>query len=308
MSFVKTISDSVGTAAGVACPLFGILFASLSLQIGGTIAVALGSASIFLLGFIALAMLYVTYEKNKEEQLAIAQKTTSYLTEFIENYCQLLRLNNMNDLNLISFLKRCAKHKDEYKFQLKFIEFIKKKYPTFLKNYPYSDQEFNNLVIEEIIREFNDSKSLKKLIKSPPWTTIASSFFISAAGVFGAIAGTSAGIMGILMGLGVTTGFAAIPPLGIAILVLAAVTALCVAIHSVHGIIEKNQKTLLFKSFKHFNNSYGDGFDLSFSKENNEFFHNFKSNRLKHNFEHVSATIPPIFDTQNFAENRYNFS
>ncbi|MBA2710225.1 MAG: hypothetical protein H0U57_06510 [Tatlockia sp.] len=304
MSFFKTIADSIGTASGVACPLFGIITASLSLQIGGTIAVVLGSLSIGLFGFVAVGMFYFIYKKNQKEELELAQKTSSYLTEFIENYCQIVRMNNMNDSNVFSFLKRRSQQKEEYKFQLKFIEFIKVNYPDFLKNYPYSEHNFNNSTINEIIEEFNASESLKKLIKPPTWISLASSFFISLAGVFGAIAGTSAGIMGILIGLGITTGFAACPPIGIAILVLATLTALFVAIQSIQSTVEKNQKTQVYKSFKHFNNAYENGLNLDFSKTN-DYQANFNTVRPKTNFALASANLELDSDELDIYQNQF---
>lgn len=290
MSFYKTISDSVGTAAGVACPLFGIASASFSLKIGSTVALVLGSVSIVLFSAVALGVFYIFYQKNKAEELKLNNKTKAYLTEFIENFS----ITNRQKVILEEGVIQCS-----------LIRFMEQNYPSFLRNYPYANQKVNSKMLEKIINHFTNSLAIKKLIPSPPISTLAPIFFLTITAVFGAVAGTTAGMMGIAVSLGLLSGF--VPALGIAVILFSAVTAICIATHSVRGTIEHNQKTHLYKSFKHFNRSFKNS-DLEKNKPEFAIFNSENDNKASKRLHFFEQERPVSANNVNFSSGSLKLS
>ena len=278
MSFFKTISDSVGTGAGVAWPLFGIVSASLSLAVGGTFALILGSICTCLFISIALGVFYLIYQKNKVEELKLDNKSLIYITEFIESFClSYSKDNDINNEKLTAFLEVCAIQNEEFLLQIYLLKFIKKSNPSFLINYATRDQNENREILKKIIKEFNAFPILDKWIISPPMITLAGGFFLTSTAVFGSVAGTSAGIMGLFISLGFIGGFGSLPVLGGAVILVGALAAAYVAVQTTRGMIEKNQKLQVYKSFKHFN-------------------HTFSAENLENNLQE-SDTLSPQIDT-----------
>ncbi|MBA2657220.1 MAG: hypothetical protein H0U70_09625 [Tatlockia sp.] len=244
MTFYRTIADGIGTAAGVACPFFGIISASLSLKIGGSFAIILGSCSLILFAAIAVSVFLIAYFKNQADETELNKKVLLNTSEFIDNLCILKK----SGIDCTELLKS-----DSLPYDL--FCFIENNYPSFLPKYLSISEDKNSKIISTILNEYYLSSDLDKKIKPVSTPELIKVFFINSAAIFGTIAGSSAGLMGIAMGLGFLSGFGAIPAVGVGIIILATIAAVAVASQAIEATIKTNQKTQLYKGLKQSNRS-----------------------------------------------------
>lgn len=265
MSFIKSSFDGIGTGAGVAWPFFGILSSTLGLAVGGTVALIAGSVAGLLFCLISGAIFYLSYKNALNEKVVLQGKLERQIGKlnhvinlYLEGLYQKYLLQHEGDVidsdktaNIISFLKiqiakdsnKRIKHPVMYQlFDALLTEqadygllqqFVQTKI-TMLQ-----DPSQNNL--SQAIQRFTDYIIRSMPIKSAPITSKAQAAFFSAAGTFGAIAGCTAGFVGLLSGLGLLAGFAAIPILGWATLATAIILAAYVALQSVEQVEERFQ-------------------------------------------------------------------
>lgn len=213
---LKALLDGFGGAGGVVWPLFGILAPTLGLSIGSTAACLLGGACG--LGFLVLcsSLAYASYSQQQQEQQKIQEKLQQYRQTFSLVFNQ---LNNENLIENHSTLK-CYSH---------------------CKN---SDEALNKFLHEQRQKE--------KLV--PLFKLILAGIVGFCTG-FGTVAGGTAGICGVFVGIGLIAGFAALPPLGMFALATASLLGIYMAQLQIKSV--KKHALLQFecKSIKNLINS-----------------------------------------------------
>jgi hypothetical protein len=219
MAFFKSIINGVGTGAGVAWPLFGIVFSVAGASVGGLLSFTLGGIAATLFLTVCAAVFYLSYEHAQEEQ----QKLQILLQK--------------NEQKLIEFINEYIKTMDkQYQLTDKKISF--ESYLLLQLNQQLSDRDNNkqsplhqSLIIIKIMSEQQlfKEKSILSLIEkefvnpvSIPFSKAITPMFFAFVGTFGSIAGCSAGLSGLFSGLGLFSSFAAFPLLGWGVLAIAA--------------------------------------------------------------------------------------
>lgn len=89
MQFLKSLGDGVGTAAGVAWPIFGVTLGSLGLAIGGISAIILGAISIAVFLLVAIPVTcwsYQNYLKEKNELLTKLQEKKQRMRQSLRTH------------------------------------------------------------------------------------------------------------------------------------------------------------------------------------------------------------------------------
>ncbi|CDZ76543.1 hypothetical protein BN59_00817 [Legionella massiliensis] len=266
MSILKSTFSSIGSAAGVAWPIFGIVSASLGLA--GPMVVALGTGCGLLFVLVSIPVFYILYRNALEERNKIDEKLSRNLLLFLENshaaYLNNYRANRTaSPGHFLCSLLLAQADNEQNAIQIKFLEFINKKYPYFLQKYARYDLEQKKEWIGLIIKDFLISTNLDNeldLLDDLEVLKIAALGFI---GTFGAVAGCSAGMMGVFVAMGLLAGFGAMPILGFLALAAAVLAGVCTAGISVHIALEKDKKSQLSKDFKKFNRDFVAEFDLT---------------------------------------------
>jgi hypothetical protein len=258
MSIFKSTFDAIGTGAGVAWPSFGILASALSLGIGGAAMATLGSVCCGLFLLVGLRVFYLAYKKSSLEESRLNEKLTSHLSCFIDQLhdCYLNQDEQLEDF--YSYLSQFDHNRTERQpnLQVQFLEFIKKNAPQFFSNYEQFPSEKRQAKLKKIIATFLNSSDFEEDIKSLSNDELLDGAFLSFVGVFGATAGGTSGVIGVLVGVGLFSGFGAIPILAAVVLTTAVLLAVCGALVSIHSNIEKNKKTQIYKHFKAFNGEF----------------------------------------------------
>ncbi|PJE08615.1 hypothetical protein [Legionella sp.] len=254
MSIFKSTFDAIGTGAGVAWPSFGILSSALSLGIGGAAMAALGSVCCGLFLLVGMRVFYLAYKKSRLEESQLNKKLTIHLSRFIDQLhdCYLNREEQMDFYTYLSHFDLNDSDR-QLNLQVQFLVFIKKNAPKFFRKYDQFSPEKRLAKIEEIISDFLNSSDFEKNIKSLANDELLDGAFLSFVGVFGASSGATSGIIGVLAGVGLFSGFAAVPVLASIVLTTALLLAICGTVVSIHSSFEKNKKTQIYKNFKAFN-------------------------------------------------------
>lgn len=234
----------IGTGAGVAWPLFGILSSALSLGVGGTFAISLGCICGFLFLAVSIPVFYISYKRANAVELKLDQKIHLIFSGFLNSIEEFDKIFPNNGEN-------CPK----IRLQLQFIQFLKLKNSILLTNINLHEASKQEL-LASLINDFIKQPNIKKDLSSLPISHLSDTAFMSFVGVFGSIAGCSAGLMGVFVTLGIISGFGALPIL--AAVVLSAATGLGVfaAVHNTKTEIEQNRKIQIYKSFKKFNRDF----------------------------------------------------
>lgn len=268
MSVFKPAFDAIGTGAGVAWPLFGILSSALSLGIGGVAMVSLGSICCGLFLIVGIPVFYLSYKKNKLEEMRLNKKLNTHLLNFMERLYRCY-IEEATQLDFSSYLRQidCEGAGEKMTIQALFLEFIKNNQNDFFYNYHQYTAIEKKEEAEEIIKAFINSADFKENSAVPSMRELLEGAFLNFVGVFGAVAGCSAGVMGVFAGLGLISGLSAIPFLGVAILCAAFVLGVCGAVLSVYSNSEKTQKIQLYKNFKHINDHFDAEINLDKQKE-----------------------------------------
>ncbi|MDR3504168.1 MAG: hypothetical protein P4L79_16490 [Legionella sp.] len=219
MAFFKSIINGVGTGAGVAWPLFGIVFSVVGASIGGLLSLTLGGIATTLFLTICAAVFYLSYQQSQEEQQQFQirlQKNEQKLIEFINEYINTMDKKYQLTDKTIPFESYLLLQLNQ-----QFLDSGKDKQSPL-----YQSLSVIKIMIERQLLKEKSILSLieKELIKpSPvPLSKAGTAMFFAFAGTFGSIAGCSAGVSGLLAGLGLFSSFAAFPLLGWGVLAAAA--------------------------------------------------------------------------------------
>lgn len=227
MEYFKSIISGIGTAAGVAWPLFGIAFGAVGAAIGGLASLALGGVAIGLFISITAAIFYLSHQKAQEEQQkfkAQLQKNEQKLMGFIDEYIKISYINYQSSIQTIPFKTYLALQleqqlsvtaQDEKQATLHQVLIIIK---TITENPDFK----RNAILPGLKQQIINSQP------APYFNTMTPAFF-AFVGTFGSIAGCSAGVSGLLNGLGLFSSFAAFPILGWGILGIAVAMGLFAA-------------------------------------------------------------------------------
>lgn len=252
---LKSCFDGIGTGAGVAWPLFGIIASALSLGVGGALAIILGSICCFLFLAVSIATFYISYKKFKQDSLLLKEQLYPCMFLFLDNlYQQFLKLPPKNGFTFKDFLQEWTLGKKyTHPLPVKFIQTLMTSSPSFVQAYGRLTLMEKELVGQKNIEKFIQHPEVEKMIPAPPLKDRLHHGFISSMGVFGSIIGCSAGVMGILTGLGIMSGFAAIPFLGPLIILAGIGLGTYVAVQSVKIANEKHVKTEICKCFNAYN-------------------------------------------------------
>ncbi|WP_133129292.1 hypothetical protein [Legionella yabuuchiae] len=280
MQLIRSTLDGVGTGAGVAWPLFGILTSSLGIAAGSTVALATGSIASVLFCGICCGIFLISYQNALKQNTAASEKINKYIkrlnievNQLLEDsyqgylaHCK-LESKEVNAHDALSYINsrlnskiRAAK-KFPTKFQspntLKILEELlksgqPKKSNELLSAFIMQKMEHNNN--QEFIALYIQSLIHRVVLEIPlsplPFSSSFKTGFVAFAGAFGSIAGCSAGFMGLLSGLGVISGFSALPVLGLSILGIATVLAIVVAVEAVRNATELHKLNSLKSSIK----------------------------------------------------------
>ncbi|ARH01126.1 hypothetical protein [Legionella micdadei] len=259
MSVFKPVFDAVGTGAGVAWPLFGILSSALSLGIGGAAMAGLGSVCCGLFLLVGLRVFYLSYKKSKAEEAQLNDKLHKNLSGFIDRLYNCY-LEEDTSLNFPDYLNSSNLDREETSnrtsIQVQFIEFVRGNSAKFLLNYHHHSPIKKNEKLKKIIKAFINSSDFNERVKALPMSELLDGAFLNFVGVFGAVAGCSAGVIGVFSGLGLMISLSAIPFVGAAVLAAALFLGICGAVISVHANIEKNRKIQIYKNFKGINHNF----------------------------------------------------
>ena len=237
-SLLKSFITGLGTGSGVAWPLFGITCAILGASIGGPLSLALGATSICLFFSVSIPIFYFSYMdelKNELQQQNLFNKNNKKLHASIENYLQCIYKHYAQDSHAQVFTDYCERiiNKDLHdSVALKtnsalslLLELIQQQHEL-MKNNPPSGK------FKHIARCVCNNIPLKSL----PFSKLVIPAFFGFVGTFGSIAGGSAGVAGLLTGLGIFSSFSAFPLLGWTILgaavLMGSFVAICAALQA----------------------------------------------------------------------------
>lgn len=225
---LKSALNGIGTGAGVAWPFFGILFAVVGGSVASFLSLALGIVSITLFISVGLLIFYLSYQEQKAleedfQQQIIKNKTK--LSIDIHDYIYSIEQAYSYEHPYLSFYEFFKTRLDRDLIQIgrmdntsslyKILSIMKEEYET-TQNIPKSE-----CILERIAHLSEDQPA-------PLFTKMTPSF-CAFVGAFGALAGCSAGISGLLTGIGVFTSFAAFPLLGCGILAFSLISATLLA-------------------------------------------------------------------------------
>lgn len=241
MRLFRASFNAIGSAAGVAWPLFGISFSILGGSIGSLLPLTLGAISIGLFFAISIPVFYFSYQEMKKNDLQFEeqlQKNQEKLVIDINNYLNSIYENFCNQ-----------KGEDD------FIYYLKKIIAQDLQEIARTDINSPLYQILLLIKKQNEEQQFiftdKKLLfaeiagqtsrQSIPYSKLLAPSLFGFVGTFGSIAGCSAGISGLLTGMGVFTSFAVFPLLGWSIIGIAVICGAIMAYHATTGVKEEFQ-------------------------------------------------------------------
>lgn len=218
MTFLKSSLDGIGTAAGVAWPLFGILASSLGLAAGSGLAFASGSVSAVLFCTVCIATFYVSYQTMRREDNWLK-------THYFEEQKK-LSINLMQCLN-----SSRATHCEQA-----LMDILHDAVPNLARTFQLDNIQTSNKRRAFII------DLLSNVQKKPmPKNKLFKTGMISGFGAFGSIAGCTAGFIGLLTGLGLVSGFSAFPIIGLGALAVAGFFAGVVAVEAGKKALQRHK-------------------------------------------------------------------
>lgn len=242
MLWFKSLLNGIGTGAGVAWPLFGIVFTLLGGLIGGSVSLVLGCISLCLFSAVALAIFYFSYQEMKSNDQQIQEqfkKNEQKLVGDINAYIQSIHncYLNTNALDFNDYFK-CRLHRDLEEAQ----DSNSSLYQILLLIDEQADAPRSKLIVEQVAKTM--------AYQSAPVSKVLIPAFFSFVGTFGSTAGCSAGFSGLLTGIGLFSSFAAVPLLGWGIIGAATVCGLFTAINSAIAAGEAFKMTQLNLLYK----------------------------------------------------------
>lgn len=232
MYILKSIGDGIGTAAGVAWPTFGILSSIVGLALGGLGAIWLGAFTMGLFLLVGLPVAYWSYQNYRKEKNSLAiklneqkNKTTTlfrnYFSCILKQYLfkqNIRKISYANIQSIIDYLDKKIKKDFNHASQStkQALSLAKSQWVKKLKIFQQeclANGSFDSTVLYtaiEMLTVESNSYPLKPYAFSEK-CKLAMVGFTSA---FGSIAGCAAGVMGLLVGVGVFTGVASVPVVG----------------------------------------------------------------------------------------------
>jgi hypothetical protein len=269
MLLFKSILNGIGTGAGFAWPLFGIVFNVVGASIGGVFSLTLGSITVGLFILIGGGICYLSYHKGKEEQKlfrALLEKNEQKLIQFIEKYLKLMFEEHQATNKTTSFKIYLIARIDQ---QLLLIAHDKEQIPL------HQTLKFIKATVDQ--PNFTQNSillSVKQQIKthsSVPFSMIVIAALGAFVAAFGSITGCSAGIAGLFTGLGLFSSMAAFPIIGWSVLVIAVSISLFAAggaivearAHYRNHLLNQTIKTM----YQHLKKKVSDWSNLSFEKD-----------------------------------------
>lgn len=260
MALLKPALDGIGSASGVAWPIFGIVSSALSFSTSSTASFILGSLCSTLFLLVSLPIIYFSFQKAKQQQLTLNKKQENFETILLSNLVELFATVKQSETlslesNFSKFLKKKRQELQQSSTEEKklFDKFIKLliilNSPSIYNSFNHSNpQTFNSFLNVSTNQFLIDELNKKRHFATGKDKMYAS--FLGFVGAFGTIAGGSAGISGLLTGLGLITGFSAAPWAGFIIIITATIVATYIALNTAK-ITELNAaKTYQYKRAK----------------------------------------------------------
>lgn len=247
MTLSKSLFAGLGTGAGVAWPLFGIVSSALSLALGGLTVVGFGAACSLLFLLICLPVFYFSYRQEKQQKEQSEAKFVKASQELVDNLYAVFMLRG--DCNYVKFVREWLRKKDEFPKQLvPFLSILLLKMNDAGAKIP--DEQMIQLAAKHYLA------AIQARLPAPPAKKLAQTAFLSFVGTFGSIAGCSAGMMGVVSSLGIMTGFGAIPLLAAVILGTAIICGIYAATQAMASETAEWKKTQIRQQLKSFNRTF----------------------------------------------------
>ncbi|WP_131795610.1 hypothetical protein [Fluoribacter gormanii] len=228
MLFLKSVLNGVGSGAGVAWPLFGIGFAIIGGSIGGFFSLTLGIFSLFLFLAIGSTIFYYSLKQTQDNEQIIQeqlqtnqQKLLTDINEYIESVRRYFSYEQNGEC-FNDVFKRIL-DTDLDKIRSKDVHSPLSQILLLLKDEFEAKQTIPNTTI--ILKRIVHTASQQPVPLSEKFI----SAFFTFVGTFGSIAGCSAGLSGVLTGMGIFSSFAAFPLLGWGVLTFALCSGLTFA-------------------------------------------------------------------------------
>ncbi|QRN04643.1 hypothetical protein GH742_12610 [Legionella sp. MW5194] len=243
MTLSKSLFASLGTGAGVAWPLFGIVSSALSLAIGGLSVVGFGAACSLLFLIIGLPVFYISYQQEKQQQEQLEAKFVKAIQELVDNLYAAFLLNGHSDY--VKFVQGWLRKRTDFPKRLE---------PLLLIMLSKMNKSGTKIPDQQMIRfaAKHYFAAIEMTLPAPPAKKLAQTAFLSFVGTFGSIAGCSAGMMGVISSLGIMAGFGTVPLLAAVILSTSIICGIYVATHAIASETagwKKSQVRQLLKSF-----------------------------------------------------------
>lgn len=253
---VKAAFDGLGNG-GAAWALFGILFGTLSLSIGGTLSVVFGSLAGVLFFAISIPIFYLSYKHSIYEEKQLCEKFEVNKTKLSKELYWYL--DNIYEQFQIDH-------------QLIPEEFNAERFLIYLKEKVINDKqkagkngtlnsmlgvllESESNLLEQFIKvktsSMNENDWLKSIANAVehtikliprakvPISALMIPLFTNVVSTFGAVAGCGAGFFGMLAAVGVFAGLSALPIVGWTILSLAVSMSIIVGVLTIENTINK---------------------------------------------------------------------
>lgn len=246
MALVRAFFAGIGTGAGVAWPLFGITFGVLGASIGGPLSLILGGISILLFFAISIPIFYFSYTEEQKNELSLLKqlnRNQKKLHARVEDYLQCIYTQYIQESNPQSFYDYFNRIIDKDLQEIAKINNDSSLYLLLNLLRQHHELLQNSTPLNVRIKFVNTADTITKNIpqKSIPFSNLIIPAFFGFVGTFGSVAGCSAGIAGLLTGLGIFTSFAAFPILGWSILGAAVIFGVIVAIDAAEKKQEQYQ-------------------------------------------------------------------
>ncbi|CAM3052325.1 Uncharacterised protein [Legionella steigerwaltii] len=249
MKLLKSALNAIGSGAGVAWPLYGIVFSVLGGAVASFFSLTFGIISISLFFAVGIPIFYFSYqEMKKNEEIFQAQldKNQQKLLTDIQEY--------ISSIDNYALYEKCTADFNEVFARILIMDLnkIARESPNsplcqilslFYEEYKLKQAIPNNKVILEHIVHNVSQHSVplsKKIVPS----------FFAFVGTFGPIAGCSAGVSGLLTGMGLFSSFAAFPLLGWGILTVALISGIIMASEAIIQSSDDFKKNELNQTIK----------------------------------------------------------
>lgn len=202
MTLFKAVFNGIGSGAGVAWPLFGIVFTVIGGAVGSILSFAMGGVALGLFLAVTLSIGVFSYRQMKQDEHELQQtitKNENKLLGLIDQYLKTMQPQR-NEFQSLRESWQELEQKNETEPLLASLLILCKKH-------------YYEINLDRAQQAVNEFKSLREREKLPLTKPLIASFF-GFVGTFGAIAGCSAGLSGMLTGVGALTTLAAFPLIG----------------------------------------------------------------------------------------------